>query len=560
MWMAALAAAVFAVFVQVLRFPFTTWDDPMMVTQNPWLHPVRPESFTHFWRYPYYDFFTPLLYHVYALLALISHALHPGQGNALSPSVFHAANLALHLANVLIMFHLLIRLGSPKYGAFLGALLLAIHPLVAEPVAWISSVDTLLVTFLCLLAVWQYLLYAGIGGQAKRRWLHFALASVFFFLAVIAKPTALCLPVMVLVLEALLFRRSLRAFGLPLLGWFTFAFLWSFLVRHVQYVPPDVPIPLWQRPFVAGDALFFYLTKLFWPYPQALVYGRTPPYVLGHAWGYVTWLLPAAVAFVAWRIYRAFPALAVGFGLMAAGALPTLGLIPFQYQAISTVGDRYMYLAMIGPSLILATLAARLRPPALYALFALLLVGGIVSFVQAGVWRSSDSLYRHSLAINPSSPDLHDKMGDLYMQWRNPVNAVEEYRTAAALAPTQGLIYYNLATASAQAGDVPGAVAAYQRAIALQPDYPRSYFGLGLVYAETGQTAQAVDEWQQGLALAPDDTDYHYNLGLALLRLGRYEESAQQFRIVLALEPGSPTAQYRLQQALQAEERSGPHP
>ncbi|HEX5322333.1 MAG TPA: hypothetical protein VFW40_01005, partial [Capsulimonadaceae bacterium] len=209
-WMTALVVVPLAVFLQVLGFPFTTWDDTMMVTQNPWLDPVRRATFTHFWHYPYYDFFAPLLYHYYALMVLISHALHPGPGVGLSPAIFHAANLLLHLGNVWLVFFFLRRLRFPDYAASLGALLFSVHPLVAEPVSWIASVDTLLTTLFCLLALHQYLYYAGIDGNGQRRWLHFALASIFFFLAVIAKPTALCLPVMVLVIEILQLHRPVK--------------------------------------------------------------------------------------------------------------------------------------------------------------------------------------------------------------------------------------------------------------------------------------------------------------------------------------------------------------
>ena len=34
-----------------------------------------------------------------------------------------------------------------------------------------------------------------------------------------------------------------------------------------------------------------------------------------------------------------------------AGLLPTLGFVPFRHQGISTVADRYAYLAMLGPAI-----------------------------------------------------------------------------------------------------------------------------------------------------------------------------------------------------------------
>ena len=41
------------------------------------------------------------------------------------------------------------------------------------------------------------------------------------------------------------------------------------------------------------------------------------------------------------------------------GVAPVLGFVTFGFQEFSTVGDRYVYLAMLGPSLALAWLVAK---------------------------------------------------------------------------------------------------------------------------------------------------------------------------------------------------------
>jgi tetratricopeptide (TPR) repeat protein len=554
---ALLTLAPLAIFFRVLSFPFLTWDDTFLITKNPWMHPVTWASFVHSWHYPLLNLYAPLTHNLYETLVLVSHALHPSQGSGLSPSVFHAASILLHIGSVWTVFALLRRLRFPNYAAFLGAFLFAVHPLVVEGVCWIGGMDTLLSTFLCLLALHQYTIYAQSGANPAKRGMHFGAASILYLLALCAKPGAVSLPIMALVLELFVFRRPIRAFAAPILAWTLVAIAWVHVTQTTQHVPASYTVPVWQRPFVAGDAIAFYLVKLFWPFPMVMDYGRAPGLLVGYTWGYFTWLLPAAVALLAWKLYRAFPPLAAGYGLMVAGTLPTSGLVPFAFQHSSTVADHYTYLALAGPALVLAGLAQRLRPRALYALFGLLLVAGAASFVQTGFWRNSETLYLRDLAVNPHSSYVHDLLADLYMARNEPAKAANQYRIATQIEPTQAAYFYNLAIASAELGNTQEAIDSYQRAIAIDPDSAKARFGLGLVYAETGQTLLAVQQWQIAAQLSPNNPDYHYNLGLALLRLGLYEQSVQQFNIVLVLQPGSPTAQYWLNQAL-ARERAGP--
>lgn len=554
-WASALAVIPFCVYCRVLGFSFLWWDDNIMVTHNPWLHPIRWESFTHFWRYPFDDLFVPVLYNVYALLGILSHWVQPALGDAFSPGVFHLANLLFHIGCVWVVFMLLRSLDLPHYAAFLGALLFAVHPLQAEAVSFVGGLDTPLSTFLCLLALWQYVIYAKADRMACSRWLHFGIATACFFLALAAKPVAVALPLMSLALELILLRRPVRAFAVPLLCWFILALAWTHLTRHSQYVAPGVPVAYWQRPFVAGDAVAYYLVKLFFPYPLALVYGRTPQFVLAHWWGYCTWLVPAAVAAASWRLYRPFPYLAAGFALMAAGTLPMLGLVPFAFQAYSTVSDRYMYLAMIGPAIVLAAVTTRLRPPALAALFGVLLLAGVYSGVQAGVWRNSETLYKHSLSVFYNSGNVHSKLGDYYAMIGDNQDALTQYMITNQIAPNDDIALCNVGAALRLMGRVKESIPYYQQSVKVNPNMVQSRFGLGIAYAQTGQPALAVEQWQAAVRLLPDNADYRYDLGMALFHLKRYKEAAVQFYADCRLSPGDRDAQQWLLASVQAARR-----
>jgi hypothetical protein len=64
-------------------------------------------------------------------------------------------------------------------------------------------------------------------------------------------------------------------------------------------LPAGATPPVWARPFIAGDTLAFYLSKLFAPWALTVDYGRRPLLVLQRGWCYATWIPPVAVAAVA---------------------------------------------------------------------------------------------------------------------------------------------------------------------------------------------------------------------------------------------------------------------
>src|SRR5262245_14133289 len=129
------------VFGLVLGHDFVLWDDPVNVTENPYLHSVTLEHLLAFWRAPYAQLYIPFTYTLWALTAAVSRWLT----TRLDPQVFHSLNLLMHLLSVLVVWHIVRLLVSRtipegqrpgalpfwirvEWAAGGGALLFAIHP------------------------------------------------------------------------------------------------------------------------------------------------------------------------------------------------------------------------------------------------------------------------------------------------------------------------------------------------------------------------------------------------------------------------------------------------
>src|SRR5271157_2861886 len=68
----------------------------------------------------------------------------------------HLVNVALHAANVLLLFWLLQRATGTAWRSFLVAALFAVHPLNVETVAWVAQRKSLLSTLFSLLTIAAY--------------------------------------------------------------------------------------------------------------------------------------------------------------------------------------------------------------------------------------------------------------------------------------------------------------------------------------------------------------------------------------------------------------------
>ena len=188
-----------------------------------------------------------------------------------------------------------------------------------------------------------------------RAWLHYGLATFAFALALLAKPSAVVVPVVVAVLVLGLRRRRIACFGRLDRG-FSWPPGWRW--SHDSFGANDRRA-YWKAFRSLLMRLAFYISKLLVPWHLIPDYGRTPGWLFSHSVVHYTFILPLALAIVCVVLWRKARWVAVGAGIFAIALLPVLGLAPFSYQKFSTVADRYAYLAMLSPALMVAFLASR---------------------------------------------------------------------------------------------------------------------------------------------------------------------------------------------------------
>lgn len=569
-----------AVYLRVSGYEFIAYDDPVNVYENPYVLRGTPADFLHFWKAPYEKLYIPVTYNLWALMAKVAKWFPPDAKGRLNPGVFHTANLLFHLLNVLLVKAILVRLLKDRRAALVGALFFALHPVQVAPVAWISGFRGILGAFWGLLALHQYLRHCEPDSPDRHHYSHYLWASGFFLLALLSKPTAMVVVVMAGLAGYLILDRPLVRLLRELTSWCLMAVAAILLARYAQ--PPDPyafkPI-FWQRFLIAGDAISFYIYQLLLPLKLGPDYGRSPGFILEQGRTWFTGIAPYLLGIlVVWKGRRPWYFAA---GVFLAGLAPTLGFISFDFQRISTVADRFLYLAMLGPAFAAGLLFAgnRGRWTRLVLLTFLILLGAR-SFVQVEYWHDGFTLYKEALRVNPRSWLAHNNLGLKYLRNGQPEKAIELFKKAIEIRPLNAKSYNNMAKAlevldrSEEAvdyyhkalelapnsrqialslgvacrdnGEFHEALSAFQRAVALAPSYADAYNDMGILYCLTGKPTEAIAAFEMAIEIKPDDAMAYNNLGKLKTDLGHPEEGIALLSKALSIDNSLAEAAFNL--------------
>ena len=170
---------------------------------------VLHRDFSVAWGQAHGGFFRPLFILSYIVDSRIWHG---------RPFGFHLTNILIHSLNSFLVFKFGLRLfqnlnfpaKSIRAAVGAAAVLFLLHPSHTEAVTWISGRADLLATCFCLVSLWCYCAYVD-----TRRNAHLIAAIAFGAMALLAKESAICLPLFILIVGLYLSRgrRVLVEFG-----------------------------------------------------------------------------------------------------------------------------------------------------------------------------------------------------------------------------------------------------------------------------------------------------------------------------------------------------------
>jgi Tfp pilus assembly protein PilF len=509
------------VFGQILSHDLLLWDDSQHICNNFLLNPPSWAGLERLWTQPYFGIFAPLTYTLWILpLEVTTWIFGPGVDCLSHGFAFHAVSLLLHWGNCIFVYGLCRFYTSDKRAALLGALIFLLHPLQVETVAWAAGTRDLLSVFLGLASLRFFL---------RRNWI---LATSLVILSLLAKPTGLVFPFLAFILlyPKLALKTLSRELGLAL----AISGLSMFITKSLQ--PDgllDLSIPWFLRPLVFLQALGFYILKALWPFQLSVVYDRSI-IMLAQDWTLFWPVLLTGGAGI-WALYRPDYRKTTLVAWVLISILPVSGIVFFGYQKISTVADHYVYPAMIGVALFIATSLKTLSR--IRFVVGLLCLWAVLSFLQTGYWKNGEVLFERAVQLTQKSATPHSSLaGELAKKGDNE-RAALEYRMTLEMDPAQRSAYDGLAVVLQRQGKDQEAEVVLRSAIQAKMALPEVYNNLGALLSRQGRLQECEGLWLEAVRGNPNLMEAYFNLGLLYEKLNQRELAAQAFSAAHRLAP-----------------------
>ncbi len=479
-----------------------------------------------------------------------------------SPAGYHVTSLILHVAEALLIWIVLRKLSIP--GAFLAALIFAVHPVNVESVAWIAQRRNIIAMFFFLLSILWYLkdvLPTSSTGMAPSHSLgrpreqeinHSLLATHHSPLSTLHSPLWYWLSLAAFVL-AMLGKGSVAVMPALLLGiiwwleplmtgpqsagtkqtWAVKMGLSPLIRRHLSRLSPFFAVAIaltvvnmWfqtygEEVFIrkvgfadrlvgAGCVIWFYLYKALLPLDLAFVY---PQWHIEA--GKLLWWLPLvaalAVTAVLWRHRKGWSRpILFAWGFFCVALVPVLGFVDVGFMQFTLVADHYQHIAIIG-AIALATAGwivwrrlARGADRWTVTAVAAVAVGvfTFLTWLQCGIYRDPITLYKTALAKYPDCWLLYENLGCAFYDIGRPRESIKYHEHALHLKPDSVNAHFDLGKALLKSGRTQEAIDQFKKVLLLSPEHFKACNTLALAYAKTNQSSDAIEVAQKALNIA----------------------------------------------------------
>ncbi|NLS96273.1 MAG: tetratricopeptide repeat protein [Planctomycetaceae bacterium] len=437
------------VFFPVVGFDFIYMDVRREVIDNSYVHGLSAENVKHI--------FTSRCITSYYPIRTLTYAIDY-QIWGLNPAGFKLTNVLIHLANVLLVFWLCLRLaGTPVQRSATGGLwnvlvatlaagVFAIHPVVVQPVVWVVGREELLLT-LGILGCFHCHLTARRASEVRSgkrvvvAW-HAAAAVCCVFAALSGVIGA--------VAPFLITTWDLLTLGRPKLKKTFFATFALWIIAAIAIAarvlgpagPPDPTAPgllTTERLLLVLNTYRLNWLTLLWPMHLSQSYLWQIPRSFAEKDVILAVAVLLLTGVVLWKLRRQTLIL---FGLLWFGLAlgPTSQILPHYVSR----ADRFLYLPLVGLALA-ACMALRLsagRMNTRTSLIAAALIGmaGLhvlvgVSARQVQTWRDAIQVWEHAISVEPENQYAHCRLADNLVRAGQFERAYREYGAALQIDP-----------------------------------------------------------------------------------------------------------------------------
>ncbi len=517
-----LSILIVVVYIKLFSAHFISWDDGDVLLNNKDVHDFNVNAF-----------FTNYYVGNYAPITMIGFAIDwlIFNGNAAG---HHAMSLLFHIINGVLVYYLTSLILKDKLKALLCAIIFCFHPLQVETVAWVSAKNNIVYSVFFLLGLIQYSKFILEGNKKQ-----YAYALLFFVLSVLSKPSAICFPLVLILLDYLLKTKSnFKSIIINKIPFIIVAAILGLATIYTRtedkFINQNHAYAIHERIGYAGYAILQYIYKFFIPMDLSVIYPYPQNKTVSIIIGYV---MIALLIVGIYKLYKSSSKI-IFFGLLffMINLLLVLQFIPFGEVLTA---DRYMYLPIIGISIALLSIIPLKESQLKIVGILLILVFGSLTFMRASVWKNSISLYSDIIKKYPHSFVALNSLGAEYMLNKNYDMSLR-YLNAAINENTEYYKgYYNRGLLYAQTDRMKNALRDFDKAIALK-QYPKAYVARANAYYILKDFPKAISDAEAVLKADANNPKANYVLANCYDDLTQLDKALGYYNKVISVSPENP--------------------
>lgn len=541
--LAAICVLTFICFSYTLQNQFTNWDDDYYVTNDPYIKAFTAENL----KIIFTEDITKNNYHPLCMLSLAVNYHFSG----LNPMPYYLTNILIHIANLILVFFLLMQLcrrlklddNSMLFIASFGALWFGIHPMRVESVSWIAERKDVLYAFFYMAAMITYLRYTD---EQKMKW--YWITFLLFIASCLSKPMAVVFPMSLLCVDFLLGRQLTRKLVTEKILFFMVSLIIGAMAFYTQNKTGAVAsfgvLTIAERVMYAAYGFIMYISKLFnptylstfYPYPYRYTTGSLPS--IYYAAPFIAIAILSIPMLITYKRYPAyFRVLGFGLGYFLANVIFVLQFISV---GAAIMADRYSYVAYFGLFFLLFYFMNEVRrrfPAFKTALLAVLLLvsGGLAygCYQRTYAWHDSETLLSDAIEKYPYRALLSYKwLGNYYLDKGDLDKALETYSVLTTIRAADAKVYDNVGNIYRSRKDYKNAMAAYEQSLGVQNNVYKTYLDRSMVYTILGDTANALKDYAIAYQLNTNSEKILADTCFNYVQRGEFDKAISEYNMM----------------------------
>jgi protein O-mannosyl-transferase len=519
----------FIAYIPALKAGFVNWDDPDYIFNNPMLKNISNLEMI----------FTRPIQGNYHPLTVLSLALNYTI-SGLDAWSYHLFNLLFHLVNCYLVFKLAMILSRNNLIiAFTTSTLFGIHPMHVESVAWVSERKDVLYSLFFLAGLISYTKYIDTGSKKQ-----YGITILFLVLSLMSKPAAVIFPLVLFCIDILRNRKINFGLLLEKVPFFILSLAMGLLTFTAQKEKGAIEgaqiFDLSTRFFMGCYGIMMYFIKLIFPVNLSPFYPYAPINEALPTAYYIAPLFSVMLLVLVFYSLKRNRVIAFGILFYLVNLLLVLQFIPV---GSAIIADRYTYLPYIGFFYIAGWLVDRYAKGnfsrSYHFNIPIVLVMGILTYKQCGIWLNGATLWDHAIKTQPSAR-AYDSRALLYKEEKKYDLAIQCYNEALKINVADHEAYMSRGNVYFELNKFDMAFADYKKALSIKPDYSTALDNLGALFGLSRQYDSAIIYFNKALAINPHYSPSYKNRGLVNVELNRNEEAIRDFRKFLEDIPNDP--------------------